>query len=93
MKLTIDQLALEVSETFDMTKKDAKAHVQGLFDVIAENIAEGHEITIPGFGKFRRKDRPARTARNPRTGEQMDVPAKSVPNFLPAKALKESCNA
>lgn len=93
MKVTIDQFALECSEAFGMSKKDAKHHVQAMFDILAENVADGHEINIPGFGKFRRKDKPARTARNPRTGEQMEVAAKSVPNFLAAKALKEACNA
>jgi DNA-binding protein HU-beta len=91
MKLTIDQLALECSDELGMTKKDAKAHVAAIFGIIAENVAEGHEVNIPGFGKFRRKDRPERTGRNPKTGEAMTIPAKSVPNFLAAKQLKEAC--
>lgn len=93
MRLTIDQFALECSEAFDMTKKEAREHIEGLFEVIAENVAAGHEINIPGFGKFKRHDKPARVARNPHTGEKMDVPAKSVPKFLPAKAFKEVCDA
>lgn len=92
MKLTIDQLALECSDAFGMTKKDAKAHIQGMFEIIAENMAEGHEINIPGFGKFRRKDRAARMGRNPKTGEEMEIPAKSTPNFLAAKQLKLAVN-
>lgn len=92
-KVSLDQFALEVSDDLGMNKKDAKAHVAAIFEILAENIAAGHEVSIPGFGKFRRKDRPARTGRNPKTGESMEIEAKSVPNFLAAKALKEACNA
>lgn len=91
MKLTIDHIALECSDQLGMTKKDAKEHIAAIFAILAENMAEGHEINIPGFGKFRRKDRPARTGRNPKTGEAMEIPAKSVPHFLSAKQLKELC--
>ena len=92
MKMSIDQLALELGEELGMNKKDAKAHVASIFAVIAENMAEGHELNIPGFGKFRVKSRPARQARNPKTGEMIDVAAKTVPNFLAAKQLKETVN-
>jgi len=92
-KVSIDQFALEVSDDLDMSKKDAKAFVHSIFEILAENMAGGHEVSIPGFGKFRRKDKAARTGRNPKTGEEMQIPAKSVPNFLPAKQLKEACNA
>jgi DNA-binding protein HU-beta len=92
-KVNIDQFALEVSDDLDMSKKDAKKFVQLVFAILAENVAAGHEVNIPGFGKFRRKDKPARKGRNPTTGEEVDIPAKSVPNFLAAKQLKEDCNA
>lgn len=90
MKMSIDQLALELGEDLGMTKKEAKAHVAAIFEVISENMAAGHELNIPGFGKFRVKHRPARQARNPKTGEMIDVAAKNVPNFLAAKQLKEA---
>lgn len=92
MKMTMKHLALELSEDFDMTKKDAEKHLVAIFEVIAENMAAGHEINIPGFGKLRVKERKARQARNPKTGEMVEVAAKKVPNFLPAKQLKEAVN-
>lgn len=93
MKLSIDQMALEISDELDMSKKDAKAFIKSVFDNLAENMAEGHEINIPGFGKFRAKHRAARTGRNPKTGEATEIAAKTVPNFLAAKQLKETVNA
>lgn len=93
MKMNIDQLALELTEDFGMTKKDAKKHLLAIFEVIKENMAAGHELNVPGFGKFRVKNRPAREARNPKTGEMIPVAAKNVPNFLPATQLKEAVNA
>lgn len=92
MKMSIDQLALELSDALEMSKKDAKAYTQAVFETIAENMAEGHEINIPGFGKLRVKHRAARTGRNPKTGEATEIAAKTVPNFLPAKQLKERVN-
>lgn len=93
MKMNVDQLALELTEELGgMTKKDAKAFIMATFECIAENMEAGHEINIPGFGKFRVKAKPERQARNPKTGEQMTVAAKTVPNVLLAKALKERVN-
>lgn len=93
MKISLDHLALDVSDQLGMNKKQAKEHVAAIFAVIAENVADGHEVNIPSFGKFRRKDRAERTGRNPKTGESMVIAAKKAPNFLPAKQLKEACNA
>ena len=92
MKLTIKQLAAEVSADLQLSNKAAENQLKALFDCVAENIAAGHEINIPGFGKFKTNYRPAREARNPRTGEMVPVAAKNAPKFLPAKQLKEACN-
>src|SRR5580704_3520940 len=53
-------------------------------------VFSGEAVKIPGFGQFKVRDRAARMARNPATGEQVKVPAKRVFKFLPAKALKEA---
>lgn len=92
MKLTLKQLAAEVSADLQMSNKAAEIQLKAIFACIGENIAAGHEINIPDFGKFKTNSRPAREARNPRTGEMVPVAAKTVPKFLPAKALKEACN-
>lgn len=93
MRIGLKEIALEVSDQFGMSKGRAEQNVRAMFEIIAANVAEGHEVTIPGFGKFRRKDKAERQGRNPKTGEAMTIAAKSVPNFLPAKQLKEGCAA
>lgn len=92
MKMTLKQLAAEVSSDLQMSNKAAEIQLRAIFDCIAENVAAGHEITIPSFGKFKTNYRAAREARNPKTGEMVPVAAKSVPKFLPAKQLKDACN-
>lgn len=72
------------------TKVQAEEIVDGLFDAIVGTLKKGGEVSIAGFGIFSVKARAARTARNPKTGEQVKVAAKKVPKFRPAKALKDS---
>lgn len=92
MKMTFKEISREVSEDLQMSQKKAEIQVKAIMDCIGENIAAGHEIVLPGFGKFKTNHRPAREARNPKTGEMVKVSAKSVPKFLPAKQLKDACN-
>lgn len=72
------------------TKVQAEEVVDGLFDAIIGTLKKGGEVSIAGFGIFSVKQRAARMARNPKTGEQVKVAAKRVPKFRPAKGLKES---
>ena len=72
-----------------MSRKDAVALVDGIFEDIQAAVCSGEAVKIPGFGQFKVRDRAARIARNPATGEPVKVPAKRVFKFLPAKALKE----
>ncbi|MFN2450581.1 MAG: HU family DNA-binding protein, partial [Candidatus Baltobacteraceae bacterium] len=76
-------------ERFEMSRKDAIALVDGLFEDIQTAVCSGEAVKIPGFGQFKVRDRAARIARNPATGQPVKVPAKRVFKFLPAKALKE----
>jgi DNA-binding protein HU-beta len=77
-------------ERLEMSRRDAMALVDGLFEDIQDAVVSGDPVKIPGFGQFKVRDRAARMARNPATGEQVKVPAKRVFKFLPAKALKEA---
>lgn len=76
-------------ERFEMSRKDAVALIDGVFEDIQTAVCSGEAVKIPGFGQFKVRDRAARIARNPATGEPVKVPAKRVFKFLPAKALKE----
>jgi DNA-binding protein HU-beta len=77
-------------DRLELSRKDAVALIDGVFDDIQKSVVAGEAVKIPGFGQFKVRDRAARMARNPATGEQVKVPAKRVFKFLPAKALKEA---
>ena len=72
------------------TKVQAEDVVNGIFDSIISTLKSGGEVSIAGFGTFTVKQQAARTARNPRTGEAVQVAAKKAPKFKAAKALKET---
>jgi DNA-binding protein HU-beta len=72
------------------TKADAERAVEALFEAITGELKKGGEVSVAGFGIFSVKKRAARTARNPRTGESVKVPAMNVPKFRAAKALKDT---
>ena len=67
------------------TKAEATKAVDAVLSSIGSVTGEGNRITVPGFGTFKTKDRPARTAKNPRTGEAIDVPARSELSFKASK--------
>jgi DNA-binding protein HU-beta len=83
-------LARAIVERHELPRSQAVAIVDELFSDIEESILANDPVRIPGFGIFRVRDRKARIARNPATGEPVKVPAKRVFKFLPAKALKEA---
>lgn len=72
------------------TKVQAEEIVDGLFEAIVSTLKKGEEVSIAGFGIFSVKQRAARMARNPKTGEQVKVAATKVPKFRAAKALKDA---
>jgi len=72
------------------TKVQAEEVVDTIINSVVESLKKGEEVSIAGLGIFSAKQRAARTARNPRTGEPIQVPAMRVPKFRAAKALKEA---
>jgi DNA-binding protein HU-beta len=83
-------LAEVVHEKLGGTKVQAEEVVDSLFDAIVAALKRGEEVSVAGFGIFSVKQRAARMARNPKTGEQVQVAAKRVPKFRPAKGLKDT---
>ena len=73
-----------------ITRQSAQAAVGGVFDAIAEALARGEDVSIVGFGRFTRKDRPAREGRNPRTGERIAIGPSAGVSFKAGKPLKDS---
>ena len=80
----------KVHETIGGTKVSAEQAVDMIISSITGSLKKGEEVSIPGLGIFSAKMRAARTARNPRTGESIQVPAMRVPKFRAAKALKDA---
>jgi DNA-binding protein HU-beta len=70
-------------------KKSAQTAVEGIIDVIQREVQKGQNVTIAGFGVFEKRQRAARTARNPRTGEVVKVKKTTVPVFRPGKYFKD----
>jgi DNA-binding protein HU-beta len=83
-------LVEKVQSVLGGTKAESERAVEALFDAITSELKKGGEVSVAGFGIFSVKARAARTARNPRTGETVKVPAMNVPKFRAAKALKDS---
>jgi integration host factor beta subunit len=71
-----------------ITKKDCALVVDGFLNAVKRAMANGENIEIRGFGTFKVRKRKSRMARNPRTGEAVEVPSRSVPVFKPSKHLR-----
>ncbi len=80
----------KVQATLSCTKADAERAMETVIDNITSALKSGDEVSIAGLGIFVAKARPARTGRNPRTGEQIRIAATRTPKFRPAKALKDA---
>jgi integration host factor subunit beta len=76
-----------------LTLKQTEIVVETVFDSINEALRRGEKIEIRGFGNFRLKERAPRKARNPKTGESVDVPQKKAVRFKAGKALREALNS
>jgi integration host factor subunit beta len=80
------------ADNSDLRPDEIEQVVSIFFDEIAKRLAEGGRVELRGFGAFSTREREARTGRNPRTGEAVDVPAKRVPYFKPGKEMRERLN-
>ncbi len=90
--MNAQDLADQIAAAHALPKTQAKAIISEILDAISQAARQGDEVVLPGFGKFKVKDMPARQARNPSTGVAIDVAASRKLAFLPAKALKDSLN-
>jgi integration host factor beta subunit len=91
--MTKSVLIEKVSEKVEgLTRNQTEIVVDTVFDSIKKALMQGEKIEIRGFGNFRLKTRNPRKARNPKTGESVEVPGKKVLYFKVGKALKEALN-
>jgi DNA-binding protein HU-beta len=88
--LTKSELLKELANQTGLKKKEVENIMQALRSTIYKTLRKEHKIKLDGLGVFQLKDRKARIARNPRTGETVNVPAKKVVKFRVLKVLKEA---
>jgi len=90
--MTKADLIESVSAKIDLPKGQAERAVQLVFEDIVQALRTGDKVNISGFGTFAVSDRKARTGRNPKTGEAIDIPASKSAKFKPGKSLKDELN-
>ncbi|MBQ8965969.1 HU family DNA-binding protein [Ruminococcus sp.] len=84
------ELLAAIAEKNGSTKKNAEAALDAVISTITEALEKGDKVAIPGFGTFEVRDRAAKKSINPSTKQPIEVPAKKVPAFKAAKALKDA---
>ena len=87
------EMADRLAARTGLSKAAAREAVDGVFAAIGDALANGEQVRIAGFGIFGTRCRPARTGRNPRTGEAVLIPASTSPTFRAGKTLKDAVNA
>ena len=86
-------LIRQISTATGLTDKKTDEVLNQLGDVIRAALAKGDDVTLPGVGKLEVTERPARSGRNPRTGETIQIAASRTPKFKAIKVLKDAINA
>jgi integration host factor subunit beta len=90
--MTKANLVEDVLELGSLTRRDSEVIVDTVFEAVTGALQRGDKIEVRGFGSFRIRQRKPRTGRNPKTGEQVAVPAKRFPYFKPSKDLRDMVN-
>jgi DNA-binding protein HU-beta len=90
--MTKDELVAKVAEQTTLKKTDVQKTLDSMIETIIHTIKAGEKVNITNLGIFKMREKKARVARNPKTGETIQVPAKNAPKFIPSKHLKEAVN-
>ena len=81
-------IVAKVAESTGLSKKDSEKALTAVLNTISDALAAGEKVQLIGFGTFDVKERAARTGRNPRTKETIEIPASKIPQFKAGKELK-----
>jgi DNA-binding protein HU-beta len=87
-----EELVQELAKKAKVTQKEASEVLSTLIETIEKTVSKGKKVTLVGFGTFESRKRAARTGRNPQTGKEIKIPAKTVPVFSAGKKFKEIVN-
>lgn len=88
--MTKAELVNQVAQTVNISRSEADTIVTEVLDSIVQSLREGGSVEFRGFGSFRIRTRPARKGRNPKSGETVEVPSKTIPFFKAAKQLRDA---
>ncbi len=83
------EFVAKVAEKSGLTRKQAEAAVAAFTQTVTDSLKEGDKVQLMGFGTFEVKERPARTGRNPATGESIEIAASKAPVFKAGKSFKD----
>lgn len=86
------ELIDQATSSTGLSKSEVSKVLDGVLTTISDAVTSGDKVAISGFGTFERRERAARTGRNPQTGEELQVAASKAPAFKPAKAFKDAVN-
>jgi DNA-binding protein HU-beta len=87
-----NELVSAVADSAGLSKSDAQAAIEAVFDTITRELKKGGDVRLVGFGNFSVSRRDASTGRNPQTGAAVKIPARNVPKFTAGKGLKDAVN-
>ena len=87
------EIASRVADRTGVGRSAAGSAVDAVFEAIGEALAKGEDVRVVGFGTFGTRSRPARTGRNPRTGESLNIAASTTPTFKAGRPLRDAVNA
>ena len=90
--MTKAQLVEKIAEQSRLSKTDAESALNAFINVVTEALKEGDNVTLVGFGAFKVTEKKARTGRNPKTNEPVEIPACKAPKFTACKNLKDAVN-
>jgi len=90
--MTKADLIEEVSRVVELTRKESEVIVETIFTSVVQSLRESEKVEIRGFGSFRTRERKGRVGRNPKSGEKVEVPPKTIPFFKPSKELRDVVN-
>ncbi len=90
--MTKADLVEEISRVVEVTRKESEVIVETIFSSVVKSLREGEKVEIRGFGSFRTRERRGRIGRNPKSGERVVVPPKTIPFFKPSKELRDVIN-
>lgn len=93
MALTKAEMAERLFEDVGLNKREAKEFVDAFFNTLREALQDGHQVKLSGFGNFDLRQKNQRPGRNPKTGEEIPISARTVVTFRPGQKLKERVEA